>query len=196
MAGRSGGWVTLCAVYTVYVETRSASFLVEPQNQGQRFVSGLASKPLRQFSLVWPQNWWWQFLLIWPQNWWWVFWLSLKIKVVEGFLISPSKSAATVWWFGPQNHRGGFLVWASKPSRLCLSVASQNQREGDGVGHMSRSSGLLHVEVSRASISQSGLKTGGGVTAGGACGTIVEVALSPYWRWMGRCNGLHRTLLP
>jgi hypothetical protein len=31
------------------VETRSASFLVEPQNQGQWFVSGLSSKPLRQF---------------------------------------------------------------------------------------------------------------------------------------------------
>jgi hypothetical protein len=27
------------------VETRKAGFLVEPQNQGRRFVSGLASKP-------------------------------------------------------------------------------------------------------------------------------------------------------
>jgi hypothetical protein len=44
------------------------------------------------------------------------------------------------------------------------------------VGHMSRSSGLLHVEVSRARVSQSGLKTSGGATAGGACGTITEVA--------------------
>jgi hypothetical protein len=43
---RSGGRVTLCAVYTVHVEMRSTCFLVEPQNQGQRFVSGLASKPL------------------------------------------------------------------------------------------------------------------------------------------------------
>jgi hypothetical protein len=31
------------------VETRSAGFLVEPQNQGQRFISGLTSKPLRRF---------------------------------------------------------------------------------------------------------------------------------------------------
>jgi hypothetical protein len=37
---------TLCAVYTVHIETRSMGFLVEPQNQG------------RQFSPVWPQNWW------------------------------------------------------------------------------------------------------------------------------------------
>jgi hypothetical protein len=29
---RSRGRVTLCAVCTVHVETRSASFLVEPQN--------------------------------------------------------------------------------------------------------------------------------------------------------------------
>jgi hypothetical protein len=36
-------------VYTVHVETRSAGFLVEPQNQGGRFVSGLASKPLGWF---------------------------------------------------------------------------------------------------------------------------------------------------
>jgi hypothetical protein len=28
---------------------RSVSFLVETQNQGRRFVSGLASKPLRRF---------------------------------------------------------------------------------------------------------------------------------------------------
>jgi hypothetical protein len=34
--------VTSCAVCTVHVETRSAGFLVEPQNQGRRFVSGLA----------------------------------------------------------------------------------------------------------------------------------------------------------
>jgi hypothetical protein len=45
------------------------------------------------------------------------------------------------------------------------------------VGHTSRSSGLLHLEVSHARVSQSDLKTGGGVTMGGACGTIAEVAL-------------------
>jgi hypothetical protein len=39
----------LCAVCAVHVETRSAGFLVEAQNQGRQFVSGLASKPLRRF---------------------------------------------------------------------------------------------------------------------------------------------------
>jgi hypothetical protein len=38
-----------CVVCTVHVETRSAGFLVELQNQGQRFVGGLASKPLGRF---------------------------------------------------------------------------------------------------------------------------------------------------
>jgi hypothetical protein len=44
------------------------------------------------------------------------------------------------------------------------------------VGHVSRSSGLLHVEASLARISQFVFKTGGGATVGGAYGTIAEVA--------------------
>jgi hypothetical protein len=44
------------------------------------------------------------------------------------------------------------------------------------VGHASRYSDLLHVEVNLAMVSQSGLKTGRGATIGGARGTIVEVA--------------------
>jgi hypothetical protein len=55
-------------VFTVHVVMRSAGFLVESQNQGQQFVSGLASKPLGRFvnglalkplgrfSPVWPEN--------------------------------------------------------------------------------------------------------------------------------------------
>ncbi len=43
------------------------------------------------------------------------------------------------------------------------------------MGHAYRSSGLLHVEVSRAMIFQSGLKTGGGVTAGSARDIITEI---------------------
>jgi hypothetical protein len=71
MAGRSRGRVVLCVVCTVHVETRSTGFLVEPQNQGRQFVSGLASKPLGRFliglglktdgdglSVVWPPNHW------------------------------------------------------------------------------------------------------------------------------------------
>jgi hypothetical protein len=45
------------------------------------------------------------------------------------------------------------------------------------VGHVSRSSGLLRVEASLTRVFQSGLKTDGGATVGGARGTIVKVAL-------------------
>jgi hypothetical protein len=51
VAGRSRGRVAPCVVCTVLVEMRSTGFLVEPQNQGRRFVSGLASKPLGWFSI-------------------------------------------------------------------------------------------------------------------------------------------------
>jgi hypothetical protein len=44
------------------------------------------------------------------------------------------------------------------------------------MGHALRSSGLLHVKASQAKVFRSGLKTGGSVTAGGARGTITEVA--------------------
>jgi hypothetical protein len=44
------------------------------------------------------------------------------------------------------------------------------------VGQASRSSGLLGMEASLTRVSQSGLKTGGDATAGGARGTIAEVA--------------------
>jgi hypothetical protein len=43
------------------------------------------------------------------------------------------------------------------------------------MGHALRSSSLLHVEASLARVSESGLKTSGGATTGGARGTITEV---------------------
>jgi hypothetical protein len=43
------------------------------------------------------------------------------------------------------------------------------------VGHASRSSRLLGVKASLARVSQSGLKTGGGVMTGGTRGTIAKV---------------------
>jgi hypothetical protein len=59
-----------------------------------------------------------------------------------------------------------------------LSVVPQNCREDDdGMGHTLRSSNL-HVEASWVRVSHFGLKTGGDATAGGARGTIAEVASS------------------
>ncbi len=57
-----------------------------------------------------------------------------------------------------------------------MSVALQNRWREVDAGHASRSSSLLGVEASLARVSQSDLKTGGGVTTGGARGTIAEVA--------------------
>jgi hypothetical protein len=57
-----------------------------------------------------------------------------------------------------------------------LSVVPQNQQREVGVGHTSRSSGLLRVEASLVMVFQSGLKTDGGATTGGACDTIAKVA--------------------
>jgi hypothetical protein len=45
------------------------------------------------------------------------------------------------------------------------------------VGHASRSSGFLRIEESLGRVFQSGLKTDGGMTTGGARDTITEVAL-------------------
>jgi hypothetical protein len=49
MVERSRGRVMSCAVYTVHVEMTITDFLVEPQNQGQWFINGLASKSLGWF---------------------------------------------------------------------------------------------------------------------------------------------------
>jgi hypothetical protein len=60
--------------------------------------------------------------------------LGLKIDNY-GLVIGALKSVS---WFGTQNQAG-----------CGLSVAPQNRWEGIGAVHMSRSSGLLRVEVSR-----------------------------------------------
>jgi hypothetical protein len=83
-----------------------------------------------------------------------------------GFGDLDLKITAKVSWFVPQNQIS-----------FGLSVAPQNQRREIGVGHASRSSGLVDVEASLTRVSQSGLKTGGGATTGSTCDTIVEVVL-------------------
>jgi hypothetical protein len=135
--------VTLCAVCTVHVEKRNTSFLVEPQNQGRwfvsglaskppgRFLSGLASKPPGQFLLVLPQNWWQRFLPICPQN----QWLQVSQFGPQNrqlrFGDLGLKITVMVSWFGPQNQ-----------ACYSLSVVPQNQQEDkDGAGHALRSSG-------------------------------------------------------
>jgi hypothetical protein len=45
----------------------------------------------------------------------------------------------------------------------------------DGARHALRYGGLLRLKASDARVSQSGVKTGGGTTTGGARGIITEV---------------------
>jgi hypothetical protein len=74
------------------------------------------------------------------------------------------KITATVSWFWPQNQVS-----------FSLSVAPQNRWREEDAGHTLRSGDLLRLEASRARVSQSGLKIGGGATSGGAPTTIAEV---------------------
>jgi hypothetical protein len=69
------------------------SFLVESQNQGRRFVSCLASKPLRRVSRFGSQN------------------RQLRF----GDLVL--KITAIVFWFGPQNQAGYGLSVAPQNQR-------------------------------------------------------------------------------
>jgi hypothetical protein len=125
-----------------------------------------------------------------------VSWLSLKIKV-DCFPVWTSKLVTLVWCFGPQNHYNGFLVWASKWSRLRFVGCTRKPTGGwFNAGHALRSGSLLQLEASRARISQSDLKTGGCAMTGDAHSIIVKVTLRWSWRWMSRFDGLRRTLLP
>jgi hypothetical protein len=91
VARRSIGRVALCAVCTVHVVTRSASFLVEPQNQGRRFVSGLASKPLGLF-----------------------LWFGLKTGC-NSFLIEPQNQGGEGFFgLSLKTDSYGLVIWASK----------------------------------------------------------------------------------
>jgi hypothetical protein len=103
MAGRSGGRVTPCEVCTVHVETMSAGFLVEPQNQGRQFVSGLVTNRWNGFLRFGLKTGGDSFLRFGPQN--------RQLRFDDLGL----KITATVSCFGTQNQAG-----------YGLSVAPQN----------------------------------------------------------------------
>jgi hypothetical protein len=122
----SGDRVALCAVCIVHMEMRSAGFLVDPQNQGRQFVSGLASKPLRWISPVWPQNRWRRFLAIWPQNllrrfspvWpqnWWRRFLSIWPQNRPSFLVEPQNQGGRGFpSLGLKTGSFSLMIWGSK----------------------------------------------------------------------------------
>jgi hypothetical protein len=92
--------VASCAVYTVHVDTRSAGFLIEPQNQDWRFVSDLASKPLERF-------------------------LQFGLKIDgDDFLVEPQNQGG-VGFFGLDLKTSiyGLVIWASKSLRRFLALS-------------------------------------------------------------------------
>jgi hypothetical protein len=93
-----------------------------------------------------------------------VFWFGSQNRQLQ-FGDLDLKITAMVSWFGPQTQAG-----------FDLSVVPQNWYSEDGVGHESRSGGLLRLEASHARVFQSGHKNSEGTTADGACDTITEVA--------------------
>jgi hypothetical protein len=125
---------------------------------------------------------------------------SLSSKLVV--TVSPDLASKSVVGFlvEPQNQGGGgfpsldlktgsssLVICASKSPRRFLGLGlktmqasvCQLRRKTDG-GRSTRDTrrdlAAFGMEASLASVSQSSLKTGGGATASGACGTITEVA--------------------
>jgi hypothetical protein len=125
-----------CAVCTWHVETRNASFLVEPQNQGRRFCewfglkttrtifaglnskpvatvsSGLASKPaVTVFASLISKL----VATISP---------GLASKPTVGFLVEPQNQGG-VWFpgLGLKNSSSGLVIWASKSPRRFLGLS-------------------------------------------------------------------------
>jgi hypothetical protein len=126
VAGQSRDQVTLCAVCTWHVRTRSVGFFVEPQNQGRWFglkttrtvftglasklvatvSDGLASKPAATVSSGLASK---------PAA---TVFSSLASKLVVGFLVEPQNQGG-----------GGFSGWASKPAATGLVIwASKSSR--------------------------------------------------------------------
>jgi hypothetical protein len=133
--------VASCAVCTWHVETGSAGFLVEPSNQGLRFVSGLASKLVATVSSGLASK---------PAA---TVFASLASKTVAMVFSSlASKLVATVspdlaskpavgFLVEPQNQGGGgfpglglktgsssLVIWASKSLRRFLSLGLKTKQ--------------------------------------------------------------------
>jgi hypothetical protein len=142
VAGRSRGRMTSCAVCTVHVETRSADFLVELQNQGRLFVSGLTSKPLWQFLIglclktdgdgLW---------MVCPQNHWDGFSSVCASKLVVTVCLDLASKTGVGFLVEPQNQGGGgfpglglktgsfcLVIWTSKSPRRFLSLGLKIKR--------------------------------------------------------------------
>jgi hypothetical protein len=139
VTGRSRGRVAPCAVCTVHMEMRSVGFLVEPQNQGRQFVSGLGSKLVATVSsglasktvvtilsslsskpvaMVFSSL---ASILVATVS------LGLASKPTAGFLVEPQNQGGGGFpGLGLKIGRSGLVIWTSKSPRrflgLCLKT--------------------------------------------------------------------------
>jgi hypothetical protein len=103
-------------------------------------------------------------------------WFDLKTArtVFSGLALKP---VARVPGLGLETGSSGLVVWASKPSGLRFVGCTTKLMERGRCETRVKIWWLARLEASHARVSRSDLKTDGGVTTGGARGTIVEVAL-------------------
>jgi hypothetical protein len=85
------------------VETRSAGFLVEPQNQDRRFVSGLTSKPAATVFASLASK---LVAMVFP---------GLTLKPVVGFLVEPqNQGGGGFFGLDLKNGNSDLVIWGSK----------------------------------------------------------------------------------
>jgi hypothetical protein len=114
---------------------------------------------------------------------------GLALKPAVSFFIEPRNQGGGGFpGLGLKTGSSGLVIWTSKSLRRFLGLSLKTKqasvcrlrhkidRERSAWDTRQRSSSLPSVEASLARVSQSGLKTGGGATTGGARGTITEVA--------------------
>jgi hypothetical protein len=120
MVGRSRGRVAPCAFCTWHVETSSAGFLVEPQNQGRRFglkttptvFAGLASKPVATVFFSFASK---LVATISP---------GLTSKPAVCFLVEPQNQGGGGFpGLGLKIDSSGLVIWASKSPRRFLGLS-------------------------------------------------------------------------
>jgi hypothetical protein len=163
VAGRLRGRVTPCVICTWHVETRSAGFLIEPQNQGRRFVSclasttwtvssGLTSKPVATvFSSLVSKL----VAIVSP---------GLASKPAVGFLVEPQNQGCGGFsGLGLKTGNSGLVIWVSKSPQRFLG---------------------LGIKIKQVSVCRLRHKTDGG---GSARDTHRDLAACLAWKqvWLG-----------
>jgi hypothetical protein len=112
-----------------------------------------------------------------------VIFIMHMVTRITYLLVEPQNQGRRFPGFGVKTGSSDLMIFASKSPRRFIGLGLKIKRttvyrlqlkptEG---GRPLRFSNLLHLKVSHARISQSGLKTDGCVTTGGTCGIITDI---------------------